>query len=130
MGAQQPGMTGQVKEDIISRFGELGLVIQDGEIHFKPYLLNSDEFLVKSQVFQYFDIYGEYQTLILNPGMIAFTFCQVPIIYIISNENKILTTSRDGLEKEINGTSLNLKQSKSIFERRGEILLVKVLIKI
>ncbi len=27
-GAQQPGMTGQVKEDILSRFGELGVFVQ------------------------------------------------------------------------------------------------------
>ena len=26
-GAQQPGMTGQVKEDILSRFGELGVFV-------------------------------------------------------------------------------------------------------
>ena len=28
-GAQQPGMTGQVKEDILSRFGELGLRVKE-----------------------------------------------------------------------------------------------------
>ncbi|MBN2519132.1 MAG: hypothetical protein JXB17_01390, partial [Bacteroidales bacterium] len=33
-GVKQPGMTGQVKEDILSRFGELGLRIKNGEIHF------------------------------------------------------------------------------------------------
>ena len=30
MGAQQPGMTGQVKEDILSRFGELGVFTPPG----------------------------------------------------------------------------------------------------
>ena len=35
IGAQQPGMTGQVKEDIISRLGELGLAVSEGEIRFK-----------------------------------------------------------------------------------------------
>ena len=29
-GAQQPGMTGQVKEDVISRFGELGVEVKNG----------------------------------------------------------------------------------------------------
>jgi hypothetical protein len=38
-GAQQPGMTGQVKEDILSRFGELGVFVNEGCIHFNPCLL-------------------------------------------------------------------------------------------
>ncbi|HSN65499.1 MAG TPA: hypothetical protein VLS94_02620, partial [Fusibacter sp.] len=44
-GVQQPGMTGQVKEDIISRFGELGVTILGGEINFDPSLLSKTEFL-------------------------------------------------------------------------------------
>ena len=32
-GAQQPGMTGQVKEDIISRFGELGVRVKGVKFH-------------------------------------------------------------------------------------------------
>ncbi|MDZ7723062.1 MAG: hypothetical protein U5R06_09730 [candidate division KSB1 bacterium] len=35
-GVQQPGMTGQVKEDIISRFGELGVCVRKGKISFHP----------------------------------------------------------------------------------------------
>ncbi|MCQ2324917.1 MAG: hypothetical protein MJZ58_01840 [Paludibacteraceae bacterium] len=38
-GAQQPGMTGQVKEDILSRFIELGIREQDGEITLSPTML-------------------------------------------------------------------------------------------
>ncbi|CAN0044150.1 unnamed protein product, partial [Discosporangium mesarthrocarpum] len=30
-GAQQPGMTGQVKEEIVTRFGELGVRIEGGQ---------------------------------------------------------------------------------------------------
>ena len=33
-GAQQPGMTGQVKEEILTRFGELGCFVNDGCIMF------------------------------------------------------------------------------------------------
>jgi hypothetical protein len=39
-GAKQPGLTGQVKEDVISRMGELGLQIGEGKIAFNPALLN------------------------------------------------------------------------------------------
>ena len=44
-GAQQPGMTGQVKEDILSRFGELGVFVKEGKLFFNPRLLRENEFL-------------------------------------------------------------------------------------
>ena len=59
-GVQQPGMTGQVKEDIISRFFELGVQVQDGQITFCPVMLTDADF---------FD------------GELRFTYCGTEIIY-------------------------------------------------
>ena len=42
-GAQQPGMTGQVKEEILTRWGELGLRVRRGNVHFEPVLLDEAE---------------------------------------------------------------------------------------
>ncbi len=42
-GAQQPGMTGQVKEEILTRWGELGLRFEGGLIRFDPVLLDRAE---------------------------------------------------------------------------------------
>jgi hypothetical protein len=42
-GAQQPGMTGQVKEEILTRWGELGLRFEAGQIRFDPVLLDAAE---------------------------------------------------------------------------------------
>ena len=42
-GAQQPGMTGQVKEEILTRWGELGLRVQGGRMRFDPVLLDAAE---------------------------------------------------------------------------------------
>jgi hypothetical protein len=42
-GAQQPGMTGQVKEEILTRWGELGLRFEGGMIRFDPVLLDLHE---------------------------------------------------------------------------------------
>jgi hypothetical protein len=42
-GAQQPGMTGQVKEEILTRWGELGLRFKGGQIRFDPVLLDLAE---------------------------------------------------------------------------------------
>jgi hypothetical protein len=42
-GAQQPGMTGQVKEEILTRRGELGLRVRDGRVQIHPVLLDEAE---------------------------------------------------------------------------------------
>ena len=59
-GVQQPGMTGQVKEDIISRFIELGVQVQDGQIHFNPMMLTDADF---------------------TDGELRFSYCGTEIIY-------------------------------------------------
>ena len=52
-GAQQPGMTGQVKEDIISRWFELGVTVQDGQITFSPLFLCANDFKDNALQFTY-----------------------------------------------------------------------------
>ena len=42
-GAQQPGMTGQVKEEVLTRWGELGLRMRAGRLHLQPVLLDAAE---------------------------------------------------------------------------------------
>ena len=43
-GAKQPGMTGQVKEEVITRWGELGMEIKEGKVAINPALLCKKEF--------------------------------------------------------------------------------------
>ncbi len=38
-------MTGQVKEEILTRFGELGVRVEAGAVRFAPVLLHAREFL-------------------------------------------------------------------------------------
>lgn len=40
-GARQPRMTGHVKEEILIRWGELGLRVQGGRVRFYPVLLDT-----------------------------------------------------------------------------------------
>jgi hypothetical protein len=51
-GAQQPGMTGQVKEEVITRFSELGISVRDGVVNIHPTLLRKQEFLDQSYRFE------------------------------------------------------------------------------
>jgi hypothetical protein len=125
-GAQQPGMTGQVKEDYLSRMRELGIHIQDGEIAFQFALLNPDELLKHESVFEYFNVKGELQHILLKKGELGFTFCQVPIVYSVADENKTVVVSADGKQTRIAAHSLGKEMSSKIFQRTGELIQIEV----
>jgi hypothetical protein len=125
-GAQQPGMTGQVKEDFISRMRELGIHIFDGKIEFQLTLFNPNELLSDNQIFEYFDINGEEQQIKLSKGQLGLTFCQIPVIYTASDENKIKITLSDGNLVLIAGLSIDSKTSSMVFGRAGEVKQIDV----
>ena len=95
-GAQQPGMTGQVKEDILARWGELGVTVSQGRIVFQPLLLRKAEFLSQPASFVYYDVAEQPQTVSLEADTLAFTYCQVPVVYRVSDAPKIRIRHRDG----------------------------------
>ena len=128
-GAQQPGMTGQVKEDILARFGELGVIVRQGELIFDPCLLRKEEFLREKGIFNYYTCKGDPEKLLLNEGQIGFTFCQVPVIYSSSGSGKITVYYNDGNIEDVEGRTLNNRISELIFSRSGKINRVEVSLK-
>ena len=128
-GVQQPGMTGQVKEDILSRFGELGVFVKNGEIHFNPSLLRNHEYLKESREFKYVNVLGEFSVINLKENMLGFTYCQAPIIYQLSTSNSVGIQLSNGSFKKFDSLFIDKKTSKSIFERDHQILSVTVSIK-
>lgn len=74
-GARQPGMTGQVKEDILCRFGELGVRVKDGKVSFRPTLLRDDEFLPN--------------------GSLSFSYCGAQITYHKGNGEGMVLSETD-----------------------------------
>lgn len=120
-GAQQPGMTGQVKEDVLSRMGELGVFVKEGRITFNPRLLRKSEFLKKSKPFTYTNLNKEEDTIMLNPASLCFTYCQVPVVYQISNTNSLEVILNNNKKVVFNSLSLDASISKSIFERQGDV---------
>ena len=120
-GAQQPGMTGQVKEDILSRMGELGVFVKEGRIIFNPRLLRKSEFLKEPKNFIYTNLKQEKETIMLNPNSLCFTYCQVPVMYQISTKNSLEVIYNNNTNVVFNSLSLDTSISKSIFERKGEV---------
>lgn len=127
-GVQQPGMTGQVKEDIISRFREIGIKINSGKILFSPSLLLKKEFLEKENLFAYYDLTGKEQNIICKKNSFAITYCQVPFVFKLSNKTKIVVFKEGGEEIQFNNLELEEKISQLIFKRTGEINRVEVII--
>ena len=125
-GAQQPGMTGQVKEDILSRFGELGVFVNKGCIYFNPCLLRKDEFTQQDRMFHYVTINKEHKTFSPEPGSLCFTFCQVPVIYCLSHDNHLEIEKEGGLLITGNSLQLDEETSAHIFNRTGEITKITV----
>jgi hypothetical protein len=127
-GVQQPGMTGQVKEDILSRFGELGVFVREGQLLFNPKMLRKSEFLSQKQTFSYVNIKGESSELLLEENSLVFTYCQIPIVYRLSTENGIEVHMESGSSLYFQHLTLDKKLSGKIFQRSGEI--ISILVKI
>ncbi len=120
-GARQPGMTGQVKEEILTRWGELGISVQEGALHFAPTLLQEAEFLTEPGEFAYVDVQGQQQTLSLPDDSLAFTFCQTPIVYSRGQAAQIEVFFENGRSQTIPGACLDAATSRSILQREGQI---------
>ena len=128
-GAQQPGMTGQVKEDVLSRIGELGVFVKDGKIIFNPRLLRVTEFVKTLKMFNYQTINKEEKSINLKEGSLCFTYCQVPIVYKNTNNESIKVFFTDNSEQEVKDLSLDKNVSKMIFERTGRVDRIEVSLK-
>jgi hypothetical protein len=128
-GAQQPGMTGQVKEDIITRFKELGVKIDAGKIQFNPTYLQKKEFYPESKTVEFIVVNGQKLSLEMPQNSLAFSICQTPVIYTLNDENKIIVKYKTKNET-IQNIELNAEISKSIFNRTGEIQSINVFLNI
>jgi hypothetical protein len=120
-GAKQPGMSGMVKEEIITRLAELGLSINNGSLVFDMLLLDPHELLDEPSTFYYLDITGQQQQIELKAGSLVYTFCQVPIILQASQNTTIEVYKTDGGIETITGQVLDKADSQHIFARDGFI---------
>ncbi len=125
-GAQQPGMTGQVKEDILCRFGELGITVREGKLHFRPFLLRKSEFSLAPNAIEYVDPAGKLQSLMVDAGALFFTYCQIPVIYALASEEALEITYADGYAQRSALLLMEKADTQKIWNRTGEIRQVKV----
>ena len=125
-GARQPGMTGQVKEELLTRFGELGIRVHGGAADIVPALLRQTEFAAAATTFRYLDTENRWQQIELAPGSLAFTWCQVPFVYTLGTTALTRVTRRCGSVTQQENLHLDQGICRTLFERDGNVQRVEV----
>lgn len=118
-GAKQPGMTGLVKEEILTRQAELGLMIENGRLAFDMLLFDRQELLDAPSLFSYVDVEGRQAQIPLKAGSLAYSVCQTPVILEASGKKSIAVHFSDGSIHHIAGYVLDAQTSQHIFLRDG-----------
>ncbi len=125
-GAQQPGMTGQVKEDILASYFELGLTVDDGVLSFNPVMLRKSELREKSADVDFITTEMQKEEISIPQGSLCFSICQVPVIYKTGAENGVEIEMQNGSIKQVEVLHLGQQTSAAIFQRSGEIKKITV----
>ena len=127
-GAQQPGLTGMVKEGVICRFGELGVQFNNETIEFKPRLLRSEELLKQSE--DTVCIYPDKtkRTINVPENSLLFTITQIPVIYKCSDSEsaEIRVEYLDKNAETIAGDVLPQSIAKALLNRTSNIFAIYV----
>ena len=124
-GARQPGMTGQVKEEVLTRLGELGVRVEDGAIVLRPIQVRDAEWTQASTSFDYIDVVGDWATVDLPRGALAFTFCQVPVVYRRADGLEARVHLEDGRVVQCPMGQVPRDLSESVFRRQGRVRLIE-----
>ncbi|GAB2691833.1 hypothetical protein [Thalassiella azotivora] len=118
-GARQPGMTGQVKEEVLARSLEMGLRVRDGRVVLRPVLPDDAEALTEPRTLQYLDVRGRRRDLPVPAGSMAFTYCQTPVRVAFADTDRVRVRLRDGADVDCPDGVLPRWVSRSLFRREG-----------
>jgi hypothetical protein len=128
-GAQQPGMTGQVKEELLTRPLEVGLRVDDGRIVFDPVLLRPVELLEQTEPWQVLDGDGPMRTIELSAGSLGATLCEVPmVVSVTAGEPVIEVVFSNGSSELRSGLQVDRATSAAIFARSAQVQYVRAFI--
>jgi hypothetical protein len=114
-------MTGAVKEEVLARWGELGVRVRQGRLRFAPALLHQAEFAAEPYRFHYVDAARRDRSWNLPAGTLAFTYCATPVCYELGEQASILIDYATGAGEQVAGAQLSAAASEAIFARDGSI---------
>jgi hypothetical protein len=82
--------------------------------------------LSSANKFRYLDVAGVAQNLRLRAGTLAFTYCQVPVVYQLARQAGLTLQFADSRVHRQAETVLNEPYSRAIFERTGQVKSITV----
>jgi hypothetical protein len=127
-GAQQPGMTGQVKEDILARFHEIGVRIHLGQLSFDPTMLERAEYaraeeMVADTTGTMRDVLSAYPT---ECPVFVFSLLGIPVIYSLGSPQRLTVHFTNGSSESNASLSLTAAQTADLFKRSEVISWLEV----
>ena len=126
-GAQQPGMTGAVKEEILTRRRELGIAVAGGQVEFDALLVRPEELLDAPTEWVVSGAEARRVTVELPTGSVGSTLCQVPVVVTVGDgDSHIELEYADGRTERRDGRRLDNSASAAIFGRTGDVTQVRV----
>ena len=101
--------------------GRIAVAVADGRLGFRPHLVRQEDFLTEAKQFDFYDLDGEKCRLNLDPGTMAFTVCQAPVVAHRSGPQRIEITRADGSLQTVAALELDAAASSAVFERSRDI---------
>ena len=80
----------------------------------------------KTRTFTYFNVDQEQRSIEINPNALAFTFCQVPIVYAIAEQEGVAVHYKNGSVDNQDELVLSKEITDKIFMRTAEVDHLKV----
>ena len=121
-GAQQPGMTGAVKESMLARPLELGVRVVSGRIAFDPVVLQADELLDAPTDWEVRTVGGRRSVVTIPADAAALTVCQVPVVVGVGPEGPVVVVHHtDGRTVRSAGAVVDAVTSAEVFGRTGTV---------
>ena len=128
-GAQQPGMTGQVKEQVLTRFGELGVRVRSGCLCFEPALLEKRELLSSPVDWSFTDATGRVRTVRIEARGLGFTLAGVPVVYRTTDDGsteQVRVVRTHGPPAQFDGLQIDPAHTREVLSRAGAIERIEV----
>jgi len=95
-------------------------------LRFAPRLLHRAEFMTEPRRFDYVDVAGNDRAWDLPPDSVAFTYCGLPVAYVLADRSSIVVDRAAGPSELITGNELPRSTSESVFARDGRLVRLTV----
>ena len=126
--AKQPGMTGQVKEELITRRMELGVRVESEGIRFAPTILPDEEWTTEAMTWTVRDLEdGKVREIEIPANGLGFQCLGVPVVMRRGDDGTRIQVHRaDGAIEVVQGDRLDAGTSQRLIQRDGTISLIQI----